>query len=90
MLKVLGLRVLVKKERVDCGGLRLTPTIEEDGQKNKGVIIATGQLGVMAWLSGIRKGAKIVFHKHFTANGETEEPLVFVDLDQILGVENVV
>lgn len=87
-IKVLGNRVMVKKERIDCGGLKLTPALEE-GEKNRGKIVAVGQVGLMARLRGVRVGAIVVFKKFFTPNyNEGQEGQeVFVDLENILGIE---
>lgn len=85
-IKVMGRRIIVEKEKVDCSGLNLTPAMDEDGQKNKGTIIAVGQVGIFARIRGIRKGAKVVFHKHFIANHEDENPLCFVELEEVLGI----
>lgn len=86
-MKILGKRVLVRKERIDAGGMRLTPALEEDGQKNKGVIIGVGQVGLLNRLRGVKVGAKVSFHKHFTANHEGEEPLCFVEIGEVLSIE---
>lgn len=86
-IKVIGNRVMVKKDRIECGGLKLTPALEE-GEKNKGVIVAVGQVGLLARLRGIRVGATVLYHKHFTPNhveGQ-EQQEVFVNLENILGV----
>lgn len=83
---VMGKRVLVKKEQIDLGGLKGTPGMEE-GQKNIGTIVEVGQIGELAKSRGIKKGAKIVFHKHFAPNYDGgNDNLVFVDLENILGV----
>jgi len=86
-VKPFGKRVLVKKERLDAGGLNLTPTQEEDGLKNTGVIISTGSIPIMDRIRGIKVGAKIHFRKFFVCNDGTENPLVFVDLESITGIE---
>lgn len=85
-MSIIGKRVAVTKEQIECGGLRLTPALEEDGQKNRGIIVAVGQVGLLARFRGVRKGARIVFHKHFTSNHGGDNPICFVELDQILGV----
>lgn len=86
-VKVLGKRVMVKKDRIECGGMKLTPALEE-GEKNKGTIVAVGSIGILAWLRGVRVGATVVYHKHFTPNhveGQ-EGQEVFVELDNVLGI----
>lgn len=85
-LKPLGQRVLVRKERLDAGGLKLTPTQEQEGMKNTGTIIAIGQVGFFNWLRGVRVGAKIRFRKYFVADDETN-PAVFVDVENITAIE---
>jgi len=85
-IQVIGQRVLVEKEKIDCGGLKLTPAVEEDGQKNKGKIISVGQLPHKYTLLGVKEGAKILFKKHFTANMGMDDSRLFVDLDEIMAV----
>ena len=85
--KPFGRRVLVEKERLDAGGLNLTPTQEEDGMKNSGRIIAIGSIGLLARIRGIKIGAKITFRKFFVCNDGQENSQVFVDLDSITGIE---
>jgi co-chaperonin GroES (HSP10) len=85
--KPFGKRVLVEKERLDAGGMRLTPTQEEDGQKNTGKIVAVGQVGWLARLRGIRVGATIHFKKFFVCNDGQVDSLVFVDLDAVTGID---
>ena len=86
-LIVMGKRVLVKIEKLDTGGLNMSPTTEATGEKNKGTIVAVGSIW-FAWFRGIKKGATIVFKKHFVANHEEgQEQMVFVDLDSILAIE---
>lgn len=85
-IKVFGNRVLVEKERLDIGGLQLTPALDEDGQKNTGKIIAVGQIGLMAWLRGIKPGKTIHFKKHFVTNADSQNQLVFVSLEDIVGI----
>ena len=85
-IQVLGKRILVEKERIDCGGLKLTPTLEEDGEKNKGKIIAVGGIGLFNRLRGVKKGAIVLFKKHFTTNHNQDNPLVFVDMDEVVGI----
>ena len=86
MIKVFGQRVLIEKERLDVGGLRMTPTLEEDGQKNSGKILAVGQIGLMARFRGIRKGKTIHFKKFFIPNADSGNQLVFVSLEDIIGI----
>jgi len=86
--KPFGRRIIVAKERLDAGGLRLTPTQESDGQKNTGKIVAVGQVGILARFHGLKVGARITFKKFFVANDEMENQQVFVDLDSIIGIEN--
>ena len=84
---VIGKRVLVEKERIDSGGLRLSPTMEAEGEKNKGKILAMGDVGILAKLRGVRVGATIIFKKHFIPNHvEGEVPMVFVELEDILAI----
>jgi len=86
-ITVLGKRVLVEKERIDSGAMMLTPTMEADGEKNKGVILAVGQIGLKAEKLGLKPGVTILFKKFFTPNYvEGEEPLVFVDVENILAI----
>ncbi len=87
-VKILGKRVMVRKEKIDCGGMKLTPALEE-GEKNKGVIVAIGQVGLVARLRGIQEGATVVFRKHFVpdyAEGQ-EGQEVYVDLENILAIQ---
>lgn len=86
MIKVFGKRVLVEKERIDVGGLRMTPSVEEDGQKNLGKILAVGQIGFMAWLHGIRKDKTIYFKKYFIPNADAGDQKVFVSVEDIIGI----
>lgn len=86
-VKVLGPRILVKKEQIDAGGMKLTPACEEDGQKNVGKIIAVGQVGLLARLRGVKKGETVYFRKFFTTNHGQDNPLVFVDLENIVGIK---
>jgi len=85
-LKVFGPRVLVEREKIDLGDLVGTPAVNE-GQKNRGVIVGVGQVGILARLRGIREGKVIYFKKHFNANDGLENPRLFVDIDNILSVE---
>jgi len=87
-VKPFGQRVLVVKERLDAGGLKLTPIQEEDGLKNTGRIVAIGQVGFMNRMRGVKVGAKIHFRKFFICNDGMENPLVFVDVESITGIEN--
>ena len=90
-VKAFGKRVLVKKERIDIGGLVGTPALEEDGMKNTGRIMNVGShVRLIDRIRGIRKGAKIHFRKYFVCNDGTENPLVFVDVESITGIEEVV
>ncbi len=86
MLKVFGKRILVEKERIDVGGLRMTPGLEEDGHKNSGKIIAVGQVGLFAWLLGIRKGKTVYFKKYFIPNADSQVQNVFVAVEDIIGI----
>jgi co-chaperonin GroES (HSP10) len=83
--KVFGKRVLVQKEQLDVGALRLTPAMAE-GEKNRGVILAVGQIGILNRLRGIKVGAKVIFNKYFTPNcyAEGQETIAFVELENIL------
>lgn len=84
---VLGKRVLVEKERIDSGGLRLSPTMEAEGEKNKGKVIAVGDIPSKLKLKGLAVGSIIVFKKHFIPNHvEGEIPMVFVETDDILAI----
>jgi len=85
-IKVFGDRVLVEKERIDIGALKLTPGLEEDGQKNIGKIIAVGQIGLRAKLRGVRKGKTIYFKKYFIPNTDSQDQLTFVAVEDIIGI----
>lgn len=85
-IKVFGNRVLVQKEKIDVGGLRLTPTQEEDGKKNTGKIISVGHVGLINRLRGIKEGATIHFRKYFICNDGMDDSLVFVDIESITGI----
>lgn len=87
-VKVIGPYVQVEKEKIDAGALRLTPGLEEDGQKNTGKIIGIGQVGLRARLRGIKKGKTIHFRKFFIANDGQQDACVFVNVDDILGIIN--
>ncbi len=86
MIKVFGKRVLVEKERIDVGGLRMTPSVEDDGQKNLGKILAVGQIGFIAWLYGVRTGKTIYFKKYFIPNADAGDQKVFVSVEDIIGI----
>lgn len=86
-VKVFGKRVLVEKEKIDIGGLRGTPALEEDGMKNTGKIVSIGQIGLKARLAGIKEGITIHFRKFFRCNDGTQDALVFVDVENITGIE---
>jgi len=86
-VKPFGRRILVEKERLDSGGMKLTPMQEEDGQKNCGKIIAIGSIGIMARLRGIKVGATVYFKKFFIANDGLENPLVFVDVEEVKAIK---
>jgi len=88
-IKVIGKRVCVKKERIDVGGLTLQPETEKDGMSNTGVVLSVGQIGLMARLNGVRKGAKISFRKHFVTDHNTDKERTFVYLEDILSVEKL-
>lgn len=86
-ITVLGKRVLVEKERIDCGGLKMSPTMEAEGEKNKGKVIAVGDISPKLKLKGLAVGSVIVFKKHFIPNHvEGEIPMVFVETDDILAI----
>ncbi len=87
-VKVFGERVLVNKKQLDAGGLKLTPAMEQDGYKNTGTIVAVGNLTPEAKVAGIKVGATIYFHKFFIANTDSDNELVFVDIENILGIED--
>ena len=85
MIKILGRRVLVEKEHIDSGGMRLSPNMEADGEKNKGKVLAMGQVGF--GLRGLKVGCTILFKKHFIPNHtEGEIPMVFVECEDILAI----
>lgn len=86
-MKILGKRVLVQKERIDVGGMRLGQETEEDGMQNSGIILQVGEIGLLAWLKGIRVGKRIKFHKHFLANAHSDTPSLFVETNEILSIE---
>ncbi len=86
LIKVWGKTILVKKERIDLGGMRATPALEEDGKKNLGKIMAVGQIGLYARLMGVRKDATVYFRRHFTANADSSDSMVFVNLEDVLGI----
>lgn len=84
---VLGKRVLVEKERIDSGGLRLSPTMEAEGEKNRGRILAVGEIPPKLAMLGLEVGKTIMFKKHFIPNHvEGEIPMVFVETDDILAI----
>lgn len=85
-VKVMGRRVLVEKEKIDAGAFRLQPETESEGQKNTGIIVGIGQIGLVNKLRGLKVGAKIYFKKHFTSNWDSNNQLVFVDTDSIVGI----
>jgi len=86
-ITVLGKRVLVEKERIDAGGMTLTPTMEADGEKNRGKILAVGQVGAFARSQGVVVGATILFKKFFIPNHDDGQvPLVFVEREDILAI----
>lgn len=86
---VLGKRVLVAKDRIDSGGMKLSPTMEASGERNKGKVLAVGQIGFLARFKGVEEGATILFKKHFIPNNiEGEIPMVFVEVGDILCVVN--
>lgn len=84
MIKVVGARVLVKKEKIDSGGLKLTPSSDHDGLKNTGTIIGIGSF----WLRffGLKKGRVIHFKKYFITNEDQPTELVFVHFLDILAL----
>lgn len=86
-IKVIGKRILVEKEKIDLGALRGTPAMEEDGYKNAGKIVAVGNIGLLARLAGVRVGQTVYFRKFFIANEGSEKPLVFVDVENITGIQ---
>lgn len=83
MIKVKGNRVIIEKDKIDCGGLKLTPNLEEDGQKNVGKIVNLNWRGL---LRGFRKGQTIRFHKYFITNSGQTDEMMFVELDEILAI----
>jgi co-chaperonin GroES (HSP10) len=88
MIAVLGDRVLVEKEKIDCGGLKLSPVTDAEGEKNKGRVVAVGQIDRRLKRNGVKVGAVVYFKKHFIPNHVVgEEPIVFVEAGDILGVE---
>lgn len=87
MIKVVGKRILVKKDQIDLGGMVGTPTMIEDGLKNKGKVVAVGQIGDKYKLLGLKKGVTVFFKKFFIVNHEQDNPLCFVDVDEVVGLE---
>jgi co-chaperonin GroES (HSP10) len=85
-IKPFGKRIIVEKERLDAGVMNLTPTQEEEGQKNTGKITAVGSVGLFARLRGIRVGKTVYFKKFFVCNDGQENSKVFVDLDAVTGI----
>ena len=86
-VKVLGRRVLIRKERLDVGGLNVTPAME-DGMKNEGTIVSIGQIGFFKRLK-LKKGTKVLFSKHFIPNqNEETENLTFVEVENIIAITN--
>lgn len=86
-IKPFGKRVLVEKERLDVGGMSLSPIQEMDGQKNTGKIVAVGKISRSDRKQGIKVGATIYFRKFFVCNDGQENSVVFVDLDAITGIQ---
>jgi hypothetical protein len=87
-VQVVGSRVLIQKERIDAGGLRLTPTQELEGQKNYGKVLGVGQIGLRLRLAGLRKGKTIIFRKFFVANDGLEDARTFVNCEDIIAILN--
>lgn len=86
-IKVLGKRVLVKKEKIDSNGFALSPVMEAEGEKNRGVVVAVGDIGAKAENAGLKVGVTVLFKKHFIPNHvDGEEPLVFVEVDDLMGI----
>lgn len=85
MIKVIGKKILVKKDKINSGGLRITPANDKDGKGNSGTILGVG--GVWLWLIGVRKGKHVYFKKHYITNDGFEDEMVFVNLEDILAVE---
>ncbi|NIA02350.1 MAG: hypothetical protein GWP15_03125 [Nitrospirae bacterium] len=85
-IKVIGCRVLVEKERIDVGGFKLSPAMEEDGQKNIGKIVEVGQIGWRYKRLGVKKGVTIAFKKFFVINHTQDNPRVFVECENILAI----
>lgn len=84
---VLGKRVLVEKEKVEAGGFNMSPIVENEGQKNKGSIIAIGDLPAKYKVAGVKVGRTILFKKFFIPNHVEGQPLmVFVELEDILAI----
>jgi len=87
-MKILGKRILVAKEKIDSGGMRLAPETEKDGLSNSGIVKDVGSIGLINHLRGLRKGCKVYFKKHFITNsGKGGEEFVFVNLEDILSIE---
>lgn len=84
---VIGERLLVAKEKIDLGGLRATPAVDNDGMSNKGQIVEVGKVSELNVLKGIVKGATVYFKKHFVANKDSDQELVFVNIEDVLAVE---
>lgn len=88
-MKIIGKRVLVKKEYLDAGGLKLQPETEADGVKNKGIIMEIGQIGLLPRLLGVQKGATVYFKRFFVANN-SQDPAdrpVFVEVEDIVAIQ---
>jgi len=86
-ITVIGKTVLVEKEKIDCGGLKLSPGAEQDGMKNEGRVLEVGTISEKLRMKGLKKGAIIYFKKHFIANMDSENELVFVKTEDILGIK---
>lgn len=84
MIKVFGARVLIEKEKLDSGGMKLTMQTEHDGQNNSGVIKGIGSWWMRFF--GLKEGQTIYFRKHFITNAGQPEELVFVYFEDILAI----
>lgn len=91
-LKVVGKRILVRRDKIDANGLRLPESTEKDGVKNFGTVVGIGDLTKKELKqSGLAIGQKVYFTRSFiidTDPAETSEgELVFVEMEYIAAVE---
>lgn len=87
-MKILGKRVMVEREKLNTGGLKMYADAEENGLTNSGTILAIGNVGLLNRLRGLKVGAKIMYKKHFQSNmGKGGEEFTFVALEEILGIQ---